>query len=1033
MTFTKEIDFENALVALLQNKGWSREVIEYPTETQLIQNLVDILYNNNKSEDRLNNVPLSQDETAQIMEQINSIRTPNQANKWINGGSLQIIRDRDSKDKLHQGSGVTLKLYDRREIAAGKSHYQIVRQPQYTKTIPVANDRRGDTWLLINGLPVINIELKRSGESVYRATEQIKKYHYEGVFTGIFSLAQIFVAMTPEETRYFANPGSADAFDEKYFFRWGSMNNEPINHWKEVTEMLLSIPMAHTMIGYYTIADDTDGVLKVMRNYQYYAASTIFNQIKKTDWSAPEKLGGFIWHTTGSGKTLTSFKAAQLIADWGNADKVIFLLDRVELGTQSFDNFQGFADDVNDVQSTDTSDELREKLLDTNSNSTLIVTSLQKMSRLSCDEKNTADIDAITDKRIVFIVDEAHRTTFGDMLVDIKKRFERAVFFGFTGTPIMEENTKNGNTTSDIFGSELHRYSLAEGIRDKNVLGFQIDQVPTFLDEDIRYAVALEKARAVDMTDVHSDAEKKKIFNHYMNPTEVKMTGEYVNGKWKNGIEDIISSSQYKGKEEHYDAVLADIAKQFPVLSQGNKYHAILATSSIETAIKYYNKAKEKYPDIKWAAIFDPDDSNKQLSLSKIKGLHEILEDYNERYGQHFSTEDGSFKKYKKDISNRLSHKKVYQHITPEQQIDVIIVVRQLLTGFDSKWVNTIYIDKVLKYADIIQTFSRTNRLHGIDKPFGNIRYYQRIHTMHKNIDDAIDLYSGNQPDLLFVEKLGRNVERLNLKYKEIELLFRSNGIANFEKLPVNEPSINQFVKLFNELNDILIAAKLQGFVWEQREYDNDGKKVELQFTEEEYMILVLRYNEIERSSGGESVGKVPLDVPYHPIPMHKTIVDSDFFNKLFTQFVGLAQSDSSKEKVEEALNELHSKFATLTREQQDYAEIVIQDIQNGKLTVDGEIDFLKLISEYQYSYEMKELTEFADHFGIDVEELKRIKNNVTNERNLNQYGQFNSLKDSVNFDKARAFIEKEHGKELQPFKINQIIDTKLRAFILEK
>ncbi|MFC4411447.1 HsdR family type I site-specific deoxyribonuclease, partial [Chungangia koreensis] len=817
MVFTKEIDFENAIVELLKNKGWDGGVIENPSEATLIQNLANILYRNNKSEDRLNKVPLSDGEIAQVVEQISNIYSPNQANKWINGGSIQIKRDIDSKDILHQGKVVSLKLYDKREIAAGKSHYQIVRQSKYSKKINVSKDRRADLWLLINGLPVINIELKRSGESVYKATEQIKKYYYEGVFSGIFNLVQIFVAMTPEETLYFANPGSVDAFDEKYFFHWGDFKNNPVNNWKDITEMLLSIPMAHSMVGYYTIADDSDGKLKIMRSYQYYAASTIFNQIKKTDWSEPEKLGGFIWHTTGSGKTLTSFKAAQLIADWGNADKVIFLIDRIDIGTQSFENFKGFADDENDVQDTQSTFELKKKMLDTDSSSTLIVTSLQKMSRISKDDKNIADMDKITNKRIVFIVDEAHRSTFGEMLVDIKKRFTRSVFFGFTGTPIMVENEKNGNTTSDIFGSELHRYSLADGIRDKNVLGFQIDQVPTFSDDDIRLAVSLEKAGAKDISEVYDDVMKKKVFNYYMNPVEVKMAGEIVNGRYKKGIEDYLSSSQFREKEEHFDVVLADIAKQFELLSMGGKYHAILATSSITTAIKYYKKAKEKYPYIKWAAVFDSDDSNSPTSLSKIKGLYEIIEDYNERYDQLFTTEDKSFKQYKRDIANRLAHKKPYQNIKPEQQIDVIIVVRQLLTGFDSKWINTIYLDKTLEYADIIQTFSRTNRLQGTDKPFGNIRYYQRIHTMKNKIDKAIEMYSGNRPDLLYVPKLGLNVENMNMKYKEIELLFRANSIINFERLPSDESSINQFAKLFNELNDIHTAAILQGFIWEKK------------------------------------------------------------------------------------------------------------------------------------------------------------------------------------------------------------------------
>ena len=368
------------------------------------------------------------------------------------------------------------------------------------------------------------------------------------------------------------------------------------------------------------------------------------------------------------------------------------------------------------------------------------------------------------------------------------------------------------------------------------------------------------------------------------------------------------------------------------------------------------------------------------------------------------------------------------------QQIDVIIVVRQLLTGFDSKWINTIYLDKVLEYADVIQTFSRTNRLNGFDKPFGNIRYYQRIHTMNKNIEEAIDLYSGNRPELLYVAKLGLNVQLMNQKYEEIKLLFLKNKITNFEKLPSEVVEINQFAKLFNELDGILTAAKLQGFVWEKNEYLFEGEVIELQFSEEDYLVLVLRYNEIERGNGGgEGVGKVPLDVPYHPIPLNKTIVDSNFFNKLFVKFVKLSQEDSSEEVISEALNELHSKFSSLTREQQDYAEIVIQDIQNGKLSINENANFLELISEYQFHQEMKELNEIANSLGLDAEKLKKVKNVVTSESNLNQYGQFDNLKKMVDFEKAKILFEKEYGKKIPAFKINQEIDKRLRKFILEK
>jgi len=248
--------------------------------------------------------------------------------------------------------------------------------------------------------------------------------------------------MEPQETKYFANPGPDGKFNQDFYFHWADFNNEPINHWKAIASSLLSIPMAHQLIGFYTVADDTDGVLKVMRSYQYFAANAISTKVAKTDWQNPNPLGGFIWHTTGSGKTMTSFKSAQLIANSKDADKVIFLMDRIELGTQSLLQYQGFADADEDVQATENTGILVTKLKSDDPANTLIVTSIQKMSNINNEDEGLSahDVQTINAKRLVFIVDEAHRSTFGDMLITIKQTFSKALFFGFTGTPIHDKN-----------------------------------------------------------------------------------------------------------------------------------------------------------------------------------------------------------------------------------------------------------------------------------------------------------------------------------------------------------------------------------------------------------------------------------------------------------------------------------------------------------------------------------------------------------------------------------------------------------------
>lgn len=361
MAFAEEKDFEKALIELLSTKGWEKDVLRFPTEEDLIQNWANILFENNREKDRLNDYRLTRTEMQQLIEQIIALKTPFKLNEFINGKTVSIVRD-NPDDKLHFGKEVSLKIYDRMEIAAGQSRYQIVQQPIFKSKSAVLNDRRGDLTLLINGMPVIHIELKRTGIPVSQACYQIEKYSHEGLFTGIFGLIQIFVAMNPEETVYFANPGRDGKFNKDFFFHWANVNNEPINDWKVIGSSLLSIPMAHQLIGFYTIADDTDGILKVMRSYQYYAAAAISDKVSKTDWTQPNLLGGYIWHTTGSGKTMTSFKSAQLIADSKDADKVVFLVDRIELGTQSLKAYQNFSSARVTVQGTENTDVLVNRL-----------------------------------------------------------------------------------------------------------------------------------------------------------------------------------------------------------------------------------------------------------------------------------------------------------------------------------------------------------------------------------------------------------------------------------------------------------------------------------------------------------------------------------------------------------------------------------------------------------------------------------------------------------------------------------------------
>lgn len=1036
MVFKNEKEFEDALVDLLiSQKGWDG-IIENPTEEDLLQNWANILFDNNKEQDRLNNVPLNKGEMNQIIEQINALKTPLKKNIFINGKSVTIKRE-NKDDLLHFGKEVSLKIYDRKEIAAGSSFYQIARQPRFSKKSSLLSDRRGDVMLLINGMPVIHIELKRSGVPISKAINQIEKYSYENVFSGIFSLIQVFVAMNPDVTLYFANPGEEGKFNPDYYFHWADFDNEPINNWKDIADTLLSIPMAHQLIGYYTIPDSTDNVLKVMRSYQYFAANEISDRVAQMNWRGKDARGGYVWHTTGSGKTMTSFKSAQLIASSGDADKVVFLMDRIELGTQSLSEFRGFADNEDDVQGTESTRVLITKLKSDLSSDTLIVTSIQKMSNIKEDGAKQSDIDKIQSKRIVFIVDEAHRSTFGDMLITIKKTFPDAVFFGFTGTPIQEENEIKSSTTTMVFGNELHRYSISDGIRDQNVLAFDLYKVSTFDDNKIRKKVALWKAKAENEQKAIEDPLKSNIYYKYMDSKQVPMAGYFNSSKNKYvmGIEDYIPNSQFDD-DSHRQTVVENILNNWITLSRNSKFHAILAASSIREAIEYYRLLKVNQIGLKVTALFDSNFDNPDDAIFKEEGLIEILQDYNKQFNQDFTIPKHA--KFKKDVALRLAHKTPYTNLKKDKQLDIVIVVNQLLTGFDSKWINTLYLDKVMEYANIIQAFSRTNRLFGKDKPFGTIRYYRLVNTMERNIEEAVKVYSGDKKLGLFVDKLGRNLTKLNQLFDDISAVFSEEGIDNFEKLPDDDAAKGKFANLFRTFNDYLEAAQIQGFIWEKTKYDcviekgEPQKLIEVKCDEQTYKILLLRYKELLSGGGGTTGDDVPFEVDYTIIEKDTGRIDHEYLDSRFNKFLKLTSIKASKQEIENALNDLHKYFASLTEEQQKYANMVIHDLQNGDLVVDSTRTFIDYINEYQANTENDRIHYLADVFGLDETELRKLMNFKVTENNLNEYGRFTSLLATVDRKKSREWLEKKYGKKLKVFEINQQTDALIRKFVLE-
>lgn len=1037
-TFSRERAFEDAVIERLIAYGWEDNVLEYQTESQLIDNWAAILFENNRDINRLGDYPLTEGEKRQLIEQVNTLRTPVKLNAFINGKNTTIIRD-NPDDVAHLGKEVSLKIYDRQEIAAGQSRYQIVRQPQFPTGNPLASDRRGDLTLLINGMPVIHIELKKSGIPVSQASNQIEKYAHEGIFdSGLFALTQLFVAMTPEETIYFANPGPLGRFNKDYYFHWADFNNEPVNEWYRICETFLSIPMAHQLIGFYTVADTNDEVLKVMRSYQYYAANAISQKVQRTHWDEVDNHGGYIWHTTGSGKTLTSFKSAQLIAQSRDADKVVFLVDRIELGNQSFLEYQGFAEDSETVNDTAYTSSLVKKLKSNDKDEVLIITSIQKMSNIKEEEVQYKHaIDVIRKKRLVFIIDECHRNTFGEMLLTIKNTFPKAIFFGFTGTPIHDENQKRHNTTATVFGDELHRYSIADGIRDKNVLGFDPVRVSTYSDASLCEVVALEKAHASSVDEIYGDEEKERIYYHYLQ--DVPMAG-HVNddGHYEKGIEDYIPVSQYE-REDHRRAVVLHIGQKNRILSHNGKFHGIFATSSIAEAIEYYKLFKRLCPEIRVSTLYDPSiDNMGDPSTVKEEETIKMLSDYNERYGMTFTMP--KYQSYKKDVAARLAHKKPYVGLenVPEKQLDLLIVVDQMLTGFDSKWINTLYLDKVLRYEGVIQAFSRTNRLFGPDKPFGNIQYYRYPHTMERNIEAAFNLYSGNRPFGLFADHLEENLTALNNKFREIRDLFAASGVENFERLPDSVEERAMFAKLFRQFNASYEAARIQGFAWAQLYYqfqheNGDITDLTVALTETTYLILALRYKELFPPGGG-GLGPeddIPYEIDTYLTEINTDRIDADYMQTRFEKYVRLLNDSANEAEIYQALADLHKTFATLSRDEQIYANQILVDVQQGNLILESGKSLRDYLNEYIARAKNDRIHRFASNFGVDEGKLRRLYESTPTAANLNEFGRFDQLVETVDKDTARSFIEAYEGSAVPQRKLGIKIHSYLRAFLI--
>lgn len=667
--------------------------------------------------------------------------------------SAKVLRDKYVLER-DDGSKIYVSFMD-------EDHTKNIWQVTNQTTVVGKYKNRYDVTILCNGLPLVQIELKRRGMDLRQAINQIMRYKKHS-YIGLYRYIQCFIVSNGVDTKYFANSDKDILYSLTFF--WTDENNIRITNLKDFSTTFLARDHLTRLLLRYTVLNDVEKAIMIMRPYQVYAASKLIDRARFTDKNA------YIWHTTGSGKTLTSFKTAQILAQDPNIKKVIFLVDRKDLDSQTMEEFNKFEQGSVDV--TDNTNVLVKQMKQKDVH--LIVTTIQKMSNAVKNKRYASVMDEYRDEKVVFIIDECHRSQFGDMHLDIVRHFNKAQFFGFTGTPRFEVNGKvEGHivqTTDKLFGDCLHTYLIKDAIFDNNVLGFHVEYIKTVEgDYDINDR---QMVQGIDIDEVmSSDKRMTMIANHIL--------------------------ANHKSK------------------TRNRQYTAIFAVWSIPALIKYYDIFKSIDHDLNITGCFTygaNEDGEGKAEHSR-DALERIIKDYNELYDTNFSTD--TYEAYRKDISDRVKGKKT-------NQLDILLVVNQFLTGFDAKPLDVLYVDKKLEYHDLLQAFSRTNRVEKETKPFGIVVCYRNL---KQATDNALCLFSQTQ-DTSGI--LSPSFEEFVSKFNEFVVHLREIAPtpAAIDTMQ-DEGDQKRFIETFKALAKILTS--LQTFV----EYAYDKEQLDL--TEQEY------------------------------------------------------------------------------------------------------------------------------------------------------------------------------------------------------
>ena len=868
-----ESALELKLVEALESKGFKR--VRINNYDELKENLRNQLFTHNKS--RLNNKPLTDKEFKQILL---ILEGENVFKSAVDLRQLHLI-NRDN------GQTAYIELLNKSDWC--KNEFQVTNQI----TVFGKRENRYDVTLLINGLPLVQIELKRRGLDMKQAFNQINRYKRE-TYNGLFNYIQLFIVSNGVDTKYLSNDNRNLAYE--FSFLWTNDKNEKITNLNDFAMSFLTPCHIAKVIAKYMVINETDKKLMVMRPYQIHAVE------RMVELGTETRNNGYVWHATGSGKTLTSFKLSQILSESIEDVKIIFLVDRKDLDAQTLSEFNKFQPDS--VDFTKNTNTLIKNLKD--SSKKLIITTIQKLAIAVKSERYEKDMTPFKEKRVIFIVDECHRSQFGKMHKDIQRHFKKAQFFGFTGTPIFEENANDGVATGDLFGRQVHNYMIKDGIRDGNILGFKVDYLRTF--------TIGSQATDDDVEDIDT--------------------------------EEIIES------DKRIEQIAKKIIEIHPIKTRNQQYNALFAVSKIKMAIKYYETFKKLKPNLVIGTVFTyaPNDDLEEGEQLPRDMLDKFIEEYNKQFGTNFNTDN--YQGYFADLVKRFKTK----------QIDILIVVDMLLTGFDAPLLNTLYLDKKLKYHGLIQAFSRTNRIHGPKKPFGNIVSFL---TKKDDVDEAVYLYSqSDNTDIVIQKPYKWYVEQAR---KQIQILrIIAPNLKSIDKYQ-SEADYKTFVEAFKAVARII--SMLENFI--EFKFTTE----ELGMNKQEFEDYKSKYFDISRKASIEpEKTSVLKDVDFEIDLLTSDKINVDYILKLIAN---LSQSDrkSRDRDITRIINiikqndtpELHSKMELLRK----FIERIVPTLKEADFVEEKYNEFIKDERLYAIKLKSEELKVEADKIINMIEEFQ--------------------------------------------------------------